>query len=138
MASGGIYDQIGGGFHRYSVDAKWLVPHFEKMLYDNAFLAKIYSMAHGIYSDTWTKFISDDILDYLILEMSGKSEGFYAAEDADMTMKLWKFLKPKLSQNNLMRVYINIERPLARTLIEMEKEGVAIDKNKLKRLLLRK
>ena len=58
----------------------------------------------------------------------------YAAEDADMTMKLWKFLKPKLSQNNLMKVYINIERPLARTLIEMEKEGVAIDKNKLKRL----
>lgn len=58
----------------------------------------------------------------------------YAAEDADMTMKLWKFLKPKLSQNNLMKVYIDIERPLARTLIEMEKEGVAIDKNKLKKL----
>ena len=58
----------------------------------------------------------------------------YAAEDADMTMRLWKFLKPKLSQNNLMKVYIDIERPLARTLIEMEKEGVAIDKNKLKRL----
>ena len=58
----------------------------------------------------------------------------YAAEDADLTMKLWKFLKPKLSQNNLMKVYIDIERPLARTLIEMEKEGVAIDKNKLKKL----
>ena len=127
MASGGIYDQIGGGFHRYSVDAKWLVPHFEKMLYDNAFLAKIYSMAHGIYSDTWMKFISDDILDYLIMQMSDKSEGFYAAEDADSEGEEGKYYV--WSYDDLIKTFNDKEFQLAKDLFDFNDKGNFEGKN---------
>lgn len=83
MASGGIYDQLGGGFHRYTVDAIWLVPHFEKMLYDNAQLARIYLHLFQITKDEFYKRVAVETLEYVKREMTGASGGFYTAQDAD-------------------------------------------------------
>jgi len=83
MASGGIYDQVGGGFHRYSVDAVWLVPHFEKMLYDNALLAADYTLAHRLRGDDETRRVAEETLDYLLAEMRTAEGGFASAQDAD-------------------------------------------------------
>jgi len=83
MAHGGMYDQIGGGFCRYSTDERWLVPHFEKMLYDNALLARIYLEAHQVTKDPFYKRISAEILDYEIREMTAPEGGFYSSTDAD-------------------------------------------------------
>ena len=127
MAIGGIYDQIGGGFHRYSVDAKWLVPHFEKMLYDNAFLAKTYSMAHGIYSDTWMKFISEDILDYLITQMSDKSKGFYVSEDADSQGEEGKYYVWEYDE--LRKIFNDTEFQIANNLFDFNTKGNFEGKN---------
>jgi len=83
MAHGGIYDQIGGGFHRYSVDAKWLVPHFEKMLYDNALLVKTYLEAYQLTKDPLYERIARETLDYVLREMTSDEGGFFSATDAD-------------------------------------------------------
>jgi uncharacterized protein YyaL (SSP411 family) len=83
MAAGGMYDQVGGGFHRYSVDAHWLVPHFEKMLYDNAMLARVYVLAHRAFGAPEHAAVARDILDYLLREMTPEGGGFSAAQDAD-------------------------------------------------------
>ena len=83
MAQGGIYDQIGGGFHRYSTDEAWLVPHFEKMLYDNALLATAYIEAYQISGDKIFKRITEEILDYVLKEMRSPDGLFYSATDAD-------------------------------------------------------
>ncbi len=83
MASGGIYDQIGGGFHRYSTDARWLVPHFEKMLYDNALLVTAYLEAYQATGRDDFAGTSRDILRYLIRDMTSPEGGFYSATDAD-------------------------------------------------------
>ncbi len=83
MAYGGLFDQIGGGFHRYSVDDVWLVPHFEKMLYDNAQLAVAYTEAFQITEDPLYKRIATQTLDYVLREMTDAGGGFHAAEDAD-------------------------------------------------------
>ncbi len=83
MARGGIYDQIGGGFHRYSVDARWLVPHFEKMLYDNALLAVLYADAGRALNEAEFLTISREILDYVLREMTSPGGGFYSSQDAD-------------------------------------------------------
>jgi len=83
MAAGGIHDQLGGGFARYSVDAQWLVPHFEKMLYDNAQLAQLYLDAYLVSGDQRHAAIVRDILDYVLLDMQHPDGGFYSAEDAD-------------------------------------------------------
>jgi len=83
MAYGGIYDQIGGGFHRYSTDAYWLVPHFEKMLYDNALLARLYLHTHLITGRPLYRRIVEETLDYVLREMTDPSGGFYSAQDAD-------------------------------------------------------
>ena len=83
MASGGMYDQIGGGFHRYSVDATWTVPHFEKMLYDNAMLARVYALAHRAFGRAEDARIVRETLDYLLREMTPDDGGFLAAQDAD-------------------------------------------------------
>ncbi len=83
MAGGGIYDQVGGGFHRYSVDEKWRVPHFEKMLSDNAQLSRVYLNGWKITGDPLQKFISEDINNYIIREMQSPEGGFYSASDAD-------------------------------------------------------
>jgi len=83
MAAGGIHDQLGGGFARYSVDAEWLVPHFEKMLYDNAQLAQLYLDAFLVSGDERHAAVVRDILDYVLRDMTHPDGGFYSAEDAD-------------------------------------------------------
>jgi uncharacterized protein len=83
MARGGIYDQLGGGFHRYATDAIWLVPHFEKMLYDNAQLAILYLHAWQVTGDTSYRRIATETLDYVAREMLGGDGGFSSAQDAD-------------------------------------------------------
>lgn len=83
MALGGIYDQIGGGFARYSVDEKWEIPHFEKMLYDNALLARLYLWAGIALSSRFFERIATETLDYLAREMLDESGGFYSSTDAD-------------------------------------------------------
>ena len=83
MANGGIHDQVGGGFHRYSVDAVWLVPHFEKMLYDNALLASTYALAWKVTGRDRYRETAERTLDYLLREMRTPEGGFAAAQDAD-------------------------------------------------------
>ena len=83
MAAGGMYDQIGGGFHRYSTDAFWLIPHFEKMLYDNALLARLYTHAYQATRNPSYARVAQGILDYVLREMRHPDGGFYAAQDAD-------------------------------------------------------
>ena len=83
MARGGMYDQLGGGFHRYSVDDDWLVPHFEKMLYDNAQLASLYLHAWLVTGDAEYRRVTEETLDYLLREMRHGAGGFFSAQDAD-------------------------------------------------------
>ncbi len=83
MARGGIYDQIGGGFHRYSVDSLWLVPHFEKMLYDNAQLSRVYLHAYQLTGDEFFKTIAVEMYDYILREMTTHEGAFYSTTDAD-------------------------------------------------------
>ena len=83
MAAGGIHDQLGGGFARYSVDAEWLVPHFEKMLYDNAQLAQLYLDAYLASGNKSYAAVARDILAYVLRDMAHPEGGFYSAEDAD-------------------------------------------------------
>lgn len=83
MADGGIYDQLGGGFHRYSTDAKWLVPHFEKMLYDNALLSRVYLHYYQLTRDESARRVAEGILDYVVREMTDAGGGFYSTQDAD-------------------------------------------------------
>ena len=83
MAYGGMYDQIGGGFHRYSVDREWLAPHFEKMLYDNAQLASVYLDAYRITGKPLYRRIAEETLDYVLQEMADPAGGFHSTQDAD-------------------------------------------------------
>ena len=83
MAAGGMYDHIGGGFHRYSVDAQWRVPHFEKMLYDQAQLVNVYLDAYQITHDELYARIARETLEYVLRDMTDAGGGFYSAEDAD-------------------------------------------------------
>ena len=83
MAAGGMYDQIGGGFSRYSTDERWLVPHFEKMLYDNALLARSYIEAYQVTGNPTYHRITVETLDYILREMTSPEGGFYSATDAD-------------------------------------------------------
>ena len=83
MAMGGIFDQIGGGFHRYSTDAVWLVPHFEKMLYDNALLVNLYLHAYQVTGNQLYRRTVEDTLTYVLREMTDPGGGFYSAQDAD-------------------------------------------------------
>jgi uncharacterized protein YyaL (SSP411 family) len=83
MAAGGIHDQLGGGFARYSVDTEWLVPHFEKMLYDNAQLAQLYLDAFLVSGETRYERVVRSTLDYVLRDMTHPEGGFYSAEDAD-------------------------------------------------------
>jgi uncharacterized protein len=84
MARGGIHDQVGGGFHRYSTDARWLVPHFEKMLYDNALLAPVYAQAAAVTGDPRCDRVARSTCDYLLREMRHEAGGFFSATDADV------------------------------------------------------
>ncbi len=83
MAAGGIHDQLGGGFHRYATDARWLVPHFEQMLYDNAQLARVYVHAWALTSDAGYLATATGVLDYILRELRTPDGGFAASQDAD-------------------------------------------------------
>ena len=91
MAYGGMYDQIGGGFHRYSVDAKWLVPHFEKMLYDNAQLAKVYLLAYQRTQKRLYRHVAEEIFEFMFREMTAPEGGFYSAIDAETDAEEGKY-----------------------------------------------
>ncbi|MEY3817435.1 MAG: hypothetical protein RIT00_160, partial [Actinomycetota bacterium] len=83
MASGGMYDHIGGGFSRYSVDEKWLVPHFEKMLYDQALLLRVYTHAAVLFKSEAYKQTCSEIIEYVLRDLRHPDGGFFSAEDAD-------------------------------------------------------
>ena len=83
MASGGMYDHIGGGFARYSVDRQWLVPHFEKMLYDQALLVRVYRQAHTVFGIDHYRQVVEETIGYVLRDLRHPDGGFYSAEDAD-------------------------------------------------------
>jgi len=111
MRYGGIYDQIGYGFHRYSTDKKWLVPHFEKMLYDQALLIHSYLDAYIATKDKFYLDVVNEIIEYVIRDMTADTGGFYSAEDADSegeegTFYIWKTSELKSILNDNEYLYI--------------------------------
>ena len=91
MSMGGIYDHLGSGFHRYSTDARWLVPHFEKMLYDQALLAIAYTEAYQMTKRPWYRTVAMECLAYLVRDLQSASGGFFSAVDADSEGSEGKF-----------------------------------------------
>jgi uncharacterized protein len=117
MAAGGIYDHLGGGFHRYSTDSRWLVPHFEKMLYDNALLSRLYLQYFQITREEQARVVVEETLDYVIREMTDVNGGFYSTQDADSEGVEGKFFVWSLKQitellgqrdANLFAAYYNV------------------------------
>ena len=121
MASGGMYDQLGGGFHRYSTDKKWLVPHFEKMLYDNALLSRLYTHVFQITGKNFYLDVAEDIYEYVDRDMTDENGLFYSAEDADSegqegTYYLW-------GPNEFRRYLTDMEMTQLRSTFSLSEEG---------------
>jgi uncharacterized protein len=127
MAIGGIYDQLGGGFARYSVDAYWLVPHFEKMLYDNALLSRLYLETYQATGDDFYRRIAEETLDYVLRDMTSEEGGFYSAEDADSEGVEGKFYV--WTPEELKSVLVPDEADLAARYWDMTERGNFEGKN---------
>ena len=121
MSAGGIYDQIGGGFHRYSTDSLWLVPHFEKMLYDNALLVKLYLHAYQVTRKPLYRRIIEETLDYVSREMTSPEGGFYSSQDADSEGVEGKFFV--WSADELDEVLGDRDGEIARRYYDVTPEG---------------
>jgi uncharacterized protein len=159
MAEGGMYDQLGGGFHRYSVDARWLVPHFEKMLYDNALLARVYLHVYQLTKSEFARRIAEETLDYVVREMTDVRGGFYSSQDADSEGEEGKFFvwsKPEVvaalgasdaeifcdyfdvteegnfEGQNILHVNAPLEEVAARHDVSVEEARVLIDRSRKK------
>ena len=123
MARGGIYDQLGGGFHRYSVDAAWTVPHFEKMLYDNALLPPLYLAVYQLTANPLARRIAAETLDFVLREMTAPSGGFYAAWDADSEGVEGKYYVWSLAE--VERVVGAAAAPLALAALGVSRAGIS-------------
>ncbi|MGE4233076.1 MAG: thioredoxin domain-containing protein [Bacteriovoracia bacterium] len=113
MAKGGIYDHVGGGFHRYATDERWLVPHFEKMLYDQAALVNAYIEAYQVTKNKEYELVAREIIDYVLRDLSHQGGGFYSAEDADSEgsegrFYVWKH--PELKDQLPLSEFNNIKK----------------------------
>jgi uncharacterized protein YyaL (SSP411 family) len=110
MARGGIYDQVGGGFHRYTVDGEWVVPHFEKMLYDNALLVPLYLAHYQVSGSSLSRRVARETLDFVLRELGAPQGGFYSAWDADSEGEEGKFYVWSLQE---LKDLLGAEAPLA-------------------------
>ena len=133
MAQGGIYDHLGGGFHRYSVDAKWLVPHFEKMLYDNAQLLRIYAQAYLITHEPLFRSIVEETSGYLLREMLHSEGGFYSTQDADSEGEEGKFFV--WTPEEINRLVGEIDGEIFCRMYDVSEEGNFEEKNILHPIL---
>lgn len=133
MAAGGIYDHLGGGFHRYSTDERWLVPHFEKMLYDNAQLARCYLHAWQHMSRPRYRRVAEETLDYLLSRMAHPQGGFFSAEDADSEGKEGAFYVWTIEE--IREVISPAEADLTQTTYGLTREGNFEGTNVLHRTL---
>jgi len=120
MAAGGMYDQLGGGFHRYSTDAHWLVPHFEKMLYDNALLARAYLEAFQVTGKEDYARVASQTLDYVLREMQDPEGGYYSSQDADSEGVEGKFF---VWSENEVRQILGPEAELFCRFYDVTREG---------------
>ncbi|HUY17943.1 MAG TPA: thioredoxin domain-containing protein [Candidatus Binataceae bacterium] len=133
MAKGGIYDQLGGGFHRYSVDDRWLVPHFEKMLYDNALLARLYLDGGRALRDPEYLTIARQILDYVLREMTSPEGGFYSSQDADSEGEEGRFFLWSVAET---RALLGAElSPIAERYFDISEDGNFEGRNILHRTI---
>jgi uncharacterized protein YyaL (SSP411 family) len=121
MRLGGLFDQVGFGFHRYSTDAQWLVPHFEKMLYDQALLALAYVEAYQASGAAKFKLTAKETLEYVLRDLATVEGGFYSAEDADSEGEEGKFYL--WTQQEIMQALPEQDAPLAIKLFEVKREG---------------
>ncbi len=129
MAQGGMYDQVGGGFHRYSTDSKWLVPHFEKMLYNQALLGRVYTESYFLTGDQYHRQIAVETFDYVLRDMAGKSGGFFSATDADSEDEEGKFFLWDKSQ--LQNILNKEDYQLIESLYDITEEGNFEERNLL-------
>ena len=133
MRRGGIYDHIGFGFHRYSTDKRWLVPHFEKMLYDQALMLLALSLMFEVTNDSYYEQTIDDVITYLVRDLKDNTGGFFSAEDADSdgeegTFYVWSY-------DELGSLLTTAELNLISQLYQLDKNGNYDEYNNLIKLV---